>query len=446
MIKNILPALIVAASAFGALAENETMYLVKGDRVVGKYAVDDVDYATFKLPEGVSDDNIWFTVDQTTKNSIKYTVNTITPLTAYAHNIISFYDVDYMAQDFFGEHFEELSPEQQDYALKLCLQSNGYVGMGTATYTQRDFALDGTSEYSRFNVFANTRYLLCAWEIDPTTYEPSGEFYYTELTTPAAAESKGTLNVSFKRENEKGVAFNVSASGLTHVRTIWGYKSVMEPYVESAGLDLTMATFGQAWDIDFIQATGGDFEGIENATWPAYETADYVLYVRGYDENGDIVDTKVDVHVDVQEATEGPSINILTKDKGTGFVKVNFEISPSNVEEAYVRLMLENNVDDRLNMGYELHELAMGGDAEDITNAINTTGEYTYSNNELDEEWYTIIITALDKDGKRTTQRINFMPDTESFWSVEDPVYKTPAKKMVKIKRINSRRNPSIAK
>ena len=42
------------ANMFAASAQ-ETMYLIKGDKVVGKYAVADVDYAAFTLPEGVQD-------------------------------------------------------------------------------------------------------------------------------------------------------------------------------------------------------------------------------------------------------------------------------------------------------------------------------------------------------------------------------------------------------
>jgi len=44
----------IAAIAVTATAQ-ETMYLVKGNNVVAKYNVDDIDYATFELPDGVTD-------------------------------------------------------------------------------------------------------------------------------------------------------------------------------------------------------------------------------------------------------------------------------------------------------------------------------------------------------------------------------------------------------
>lgn len=54
MLKNIFLASAVALCAVGAQAQ-ETLYLVKDNNVVAKYRVSDVDYATFHLPEGVTD-------------------------------------------------------------------------------------------------------------------------------------------------------------------------------------------------------------------------------------------------------------------------------------------------------------------------------------------------------------------------------------------------------
>lgn len=54
MKKTILTAAACILMA-GTIQAQETLYLVKGDRVVGKYNVADVDYATFELPEGVKD-------------------------------------------------------------------------------------------------------------------------------------------------------------------------------------------------------------------------------------------------------------------------------------------------------------------------------------------------------------------------------------------------------
>lgn len=90
MKKNIFITAALALASLSASAQSETMYLVKGDRVVGKYNVEDVDYATFTLPQDVTDSNIWLNVDKTGKNTVTYTINTVNDYTAYAHNIISY--------------------------------------------------------------------------------------------------------------------------------------------------------------------------------------------------------------------------------------------------------------------------------------------------------------------------------------------------------------------
>lgn len=54
MYKNILVAALAASLSLGAFAQ-EKMYLIKGNEVVAKYNVNDVDYVSFELPQGVID-------------------------------------------------------------------------------------------------------------------------------------------------------------------------------------------------------------------------------------------------------------------------------------------------------------------------------------------------------------------------------------------------------
>jgi len=54
MYKKIFVAAFAAVLAAGAYAQ-ETMYLIKGNQVVAKYNTGDVDYVSFELPEGVTD-------------------------------------------------------------------------------------------------------------------------------------------------------------------------------------------------------------------------------------------------------------------------------------------------------------------------------------------------------------------------------------------------------
>ena len=61
---------------------------------------------------------------------------------------------------------------------------------------------------------------------------------------------------------------------------------------------------------------------IENATWPAFESGEYILYVRAYDANGDYVDKSVVASAEV-EAPAGPEIIIGPRSKDNGSVSIN---------------------------------------------------------------------------------------------------------------------------
>lgn len=444
MTKHILAAALIALTSVATYAADDTMYLIKGENVVAKYNVDDVDYISFSLPEGVTDSSISLKVDNVGKNTVTYTVNTQTPGTCYAHNIISVPYLDAMALSYEGDFFENLEPEMQVYLMQDILMYDAFLGMGSDQYTQTDYALIGDSYGTRFSVIPGTKYYLCGWEIDMVTYEPKETFVYTTFETLPGESVDMGFNCVLDEINDYGVQFNFTGSSdVLYVRTAYGEKDMIDIYCQYYGVDFLLTAFGSNWDLSYLQGTGEIGEDISNSIWPAYDPGEYVMIARAYNANGDYQDVRVDVTLEGAVA-EGPSITIFSKEKREGFVSVNFEISPSNVEEAYVRLMGENNADDRLNMGYTLFELAMGGDAIDITNDINTMGEYTYTNNEVEDQWNSLLIYAKDKDGNKTVQRLDFYPDTDSRWSIDDPVYGAPARKA--LKRIRNKQNPTIAK
>ena len=450
MKNQILLAAAVALASFGVSAQSdtqaETMYLVKGDHVVAKYNVDEVDYITFKLPEGVNADNIRLSLDYVGKNEVTYTVNTTSPAIGYAHNIFSEYALYMTSMDLFGLSFAELDEAQKVLCLKTTLQSDAFVAYGSQSFTQVDFAQYGPYEYQRFSVMPGCSYVLCAWEVDQEQ-GPLDTFVYTEFSTLAPAEVNLGLDIQFARVNDMGIAFNFTGNDeITYVRTAWGMKDMMESYVEYYGLDFLMGVFGQNWSLNFLQGTGDEFEGIENATWPAYDNGEYILYAWAYDAQGNVQKTSVVYNYQAAQTSEGPKITIFSKEKREGYVSVNFEISPSNVEEAYVRMLTMNTVDDRLNMGYTLSEIATGGNAEDITSIINTAGEYTFTSTEVGEEWMTILIYAKDQEGGKTVQRIDFNTEATSDWFIDTPSHNAPAKKQVRFGRIHSNLDPSFGR
>lgn len=446
MKKQTIIAAAIALATLGASADNETMYLVKGNRAIAKYSVNAVDYITFNLPDDVLDENLWLSVDKVGKNTVTYTVNTAGNDVAYAHNLISYYDANYVAMDFFGDMLENLDEESALQCIQYALSSNAFVGIGTQTYTQTDFEqYDQYSEASRFSVVPGSKYYLCAWEVNPVTTEPLSTFVYQELTTEQSAEVNLDLDVAFAGFNSYGVVFNFTGSNnIAYVRTCWGMYDSMQAYADYYGMDFLMGTFGQSWSMDFLAGTGDLEPGIENATWPVYDQGEYVMYVRAYDFDGNMQEKTIIYNYISSEDTEVPVITIYSKEKGEGHVKINFEISPSNVEEAYVRMLSENTVDDRLNMGYTYPEITMGGDATDITHSINTTGEYTFESNEVEEQWNSILIYAKLKEGGNTTLRINFYPDNDTQWSIFAPQHVPATRKMAKPTSIRRAGSPVI--
>lgn len=334
MTKKTFIAAALAVAALGASAQDETMYLVKGDRVVGRYNVDAVDYITFNLPDDVHNESLWLTVDNVGKNTVTYTVNAVTSSTAYAHNLLSFYDVNYTAMDMYGDMLENLSEEEQLMCLKQTLGANAFIGQDTQTMTQNDFEQWAQAEYARFSVMPGTKYYLCAWEIDPDTQEPYETFVYQTLETLPAQEVNLGLDIQFKANNAEGMAFIFSGSEeILYVRTCWGMADMMEAYEQAYGRDFLMGTFGQNWTLAFLAGYGDLAPDIENATWPAYDPGQYVMYADAYDAQGNVQHFKQTYTYETGAVSDGPTITIFSKDKGTGFVKVNFEISPSNVEE-----------------------------------------------------------------------------------------------------------------
>lgn len=446
MKKIILAAAFAAAGIFGASAQNanETMYLIKDDQVVGKYNVEDVDYLSFKLPDGVSDSNITLKVDNVGKNTVTYTVNTISPNTAYAHNIYTADYLDAMALSYEGDLFDNLEEGIRVMLMQEMMTYDAFLGIGSDSYTQTDYQLVSPGSTERFNVLSGNKYYLCGWEIDPVTNEPKEAFVYTTFNTLPGETSAMDFNCQFAEQNEYGIQFAFTGdSNVLYVRTAYGEKDMMEAYVQFYGIDFVLNAFGTNWDLSYLQGTGEIGDDISNSIWPAYDPGDYVMYARAYDANGDYKQVRVEVTAEGEQA-DGPQITINSKDKGEGYVSVNFEISPSNVEEAYVTMMDENECDDKLNMDFELWEIASGRNSIDITSQINTAGEYTYTNNEVPEAWQCILIYAKDRDGNKTTQRLSFYPDSETRWATYDPVYGAPARKAVK--RIKNKLNPTISK
>lgn len=378
----------------------ETMYLIKGDKVVAKYNVADVDYVSFHLPEGVKEPKeVEISAREAGKNYITYQVETLSPSTNYVHMMILESLFDYILQSYYDTTLEEASQEVIENGIKTCMYSGyGYLGAGTATYSIKDGASDGDG--FEFEVLAGQRYLLAACDL-ASDAELGSVLSYTTITTEAPDQSSGTLSVKYDGLNDYGDAmftFEYSPE-IKRIYTMYGLKSVLDSYIAVKGFDYTLSLFGQSWYPEDITADGNG--------WPVEGEDEYIMYAVGIDSEGDWVKTSVTQTITPQAKDDKPVISIFSKEKGNGSVKVNFEINPSNVTEAYVCLMDQNTVDDKLNIGYTLAELAASGDAIDITADINNYGEYTYTNSAVPDSWQTLLISGKNADGT-SVMRINF--------------------------------------
>lgn len=419
--KKIILASILAAATMPAIAQQQQdMYLIKDDHVVAKYNVDDVDYVSFSLPEGVTDSPLWVETGNVAKNSITYSVKTTSPMTAYAHGIVTWNTLNNYALSYYDDEFNNLPEGTQVILMKAALQQVGYVGFGNYEYTMTDWQDDGTgNEYytSRFSVRGGLKYFVMAQEIDINTQEPLDTFFYTTVETPQPGKSPYTLDVKVARAADEQVELDFTGSDDNLLYCLVGImeKNTAAVLTDLYGADYIFNTWAYPWDMANLK---------DSPVWNVFDSGEYRVMVRGVDANGDVVDAQCDFTYVSTSAGQGPEIKFYSHDcTADGSLSVNFEITPSNVTEAYVCLETENNVDDLKNDGWELWEIASRSTATDITESINTTGEYTFKKDLTDEAWYALLVYAKDKDGNKTVAKAIFgYFDGEFFaWDVTNP-------------------------
>lgn len=404
MIRKLFSIILLATVAVSAMAQ-ETIYLIKNNQVVAKYGADEVDCVSFTLPQGVSEDKLIITPGEQGKNSLTYSIRTTSAQEPYVHNYVLESTLSNLLLSYYGHDINEASREEIEALVKQLLYK-GFISTGSHSFTFTDGASDGQGE---FEVLAGQRYIIAAADLNDNADDLGEHVYYTTVQTKAPGKCAGNVSVSYVGLTEaNGARFDVKATDdITRIYTLYGLKSNLDYFIQVYGIEYCMTTFAGYFKPEVLE---NDTDG-----WIVKDEGDYSIYVMGIDAEGnwtDVQSTTVYIKPAVAEIV-GPKINILSKEKGNGSVKVNFEITPSNVDEAYVRLMSENDFDDRLNDGYTLAEIASGGDAIDITGDIRTMGEYTYTNNNLVEQWTSLVIMAKNADGCNVTC-LNFFPEEGS--------------------------------
>ena len=408
MTKRLLSLLALSAGLSSTAFAQEYLYLIKGTQVVAKYPVSDVDYMTFQLPDGVKEaKDVEVEVANAGKNYITYMVVTLQSSEQYAHTAVSASVLNYVLQEYFSTTLEAASESDIESALRSILYSYGYLAKGSQVFTMKDGEVDDNDD--TFTVLAGETYYVVACNV---VNDDLGEtISYATVTTTEAEQSKETVAVSYTGlSSDGGASFSIVPSdGITAFYTLFGYKDTLEPYIQQYGIKYTALSFGERW-------TPAEWKS-NPATWSIKGEADYTLYVLGIDSEGDRTEASASAHIvpDTSETT-APTIKVATKSKGNGAVSVNFEVTPSNVTEVYVNLLEENTVESKLNRGFTLSDLAAGATALDITNEINTNGEYTYTNSSVDSGWQTLLISAKSKEGDVTVLRLNFNAHVDSDW------------------------------
>ena len=408
MTKRLLSLLALSAGLSSTAFAQEYLYLIKGTQIVAKYPVSDVDYMTFQLPDGVKEaKDVEVEVANAGKNYITYKVVTQQSSEQYAHTAVSASVLNYVLQEYFSTTLEAASESDIESALRSILYSYGYLAKGSQVFTMKDGEVDDNDD--TFTVLAGETYYVVACNV---VNDDLGEtISYATVTTTEAEQSKETVAVSYTGlSSDGGASFSIVPSdGITAFYTLFGYKDTLEPYIQQYGIKYTALSFGERW-------TPAEWKS-NPATWSIKGEADYTLYVLGIDSEGDRTEASASAHIvpDTSETT-APTIKVATKSKGNGAVSVNFEVTPSNVTEVYVNLLEENTVESKLNRGFTLADLAAGATALDITNEINTNGEYTYTNSSVDSGWQTLLISAKSKEGDVTVLRLNFNAHVDSDW------------------------------
>lgn len=423
MTKRLHSLLILLALFFAVAEAQETVYLVKGKKVVGKYKVADVDYLTFNLPDSVQDGlSAEVSAVGAGKNYISYKVTTKDTEQYYGHYFFQSPVLDTMLRTYYGTTVDEADEETLNYVIKLLVGNYGYMDQGTQTFTISNGTDDG---YGRdFFVPAGQDFYVAAVNVTETTSTGGtlgDEVSLVKLSTLAPGESKETIGLKFLALDDEGNAtYDIEpSSGIVTLYTLFGSKRSLDQAESLYGADYVLYAQGDSW-------TAADWASYgAQQSWEIDGENDYVMKVVGFDVNGDRVSVSDEQHLALQ--TGGcPTVSVGDKSSGDGAVSVAFTIEPQTVSSAHVRLMLENDLKDALNVpGATLDQVAVAGDAQDITSSITSDGAYTFTASDLSRGWYTLLISATTDAGTTVTKASFHSHLTGFTWEIVSTTFPT---------------------
>lgn len=411
-------AMMLGAATIGISAQDH-IYLIKGNKVVAKYPMGSVDYLSFKLPEGVSENSVAVSAVETGKNYLKNSVKTAEKDQYYGHGFYQAQLLDVLLRKYYDTNINEVDDAVLKQVMKSLLAYYGYMDQGSKVFTIKDGDYDGYD--TDFFIPGGQDFYVATVNITEVS-EQGGtmgdEISILKMTTKDPGESQETMGLEYTGLNDEGKAtYKITpSSGIKTMYTLLAKKNQLDEYTTLYGYDYVM--FSLASPI-----TASDWSKYGNQmAWELDDENDYVMNVLGVDSKGDWVKASDEQHI-ITSNGKCPKVNIFSKEAGDGKVKVNFEITSSNVTAAHVRLMSDNDVINELNKDKTLDQIALEGDATDLKSIINTTGEYTFAKDNIDRDWYSLLISATDENGTNVT-RIIFHSHLENFnWSVETTTF-----------------------
>ncbi len=416
-------ALMLGAAVLGMNAQ-EHVYLIKDNKVVAKYPVGSVDYLSFRLPEGVTEGSCIAPVAvETGKNYLKYSVKPDDSSQYYGHGFFQSQLLDALLRKYYQTSIDKVDEATLKQVIKMLLSNYGYLDHGSNVFTIKDGDNDGYG--TDFFVPGGQDFYVATVNItsvDSQGGEMGDDVSLIKMTTQKPGESKESLTVEYTGLNANGEAtYSITpGSGIKTLYTLLAKKNQLDEYTTLYGYDYVMFSLAMPVTADDWKQYG------DQMAWELDDENDYVMSVLGIDAGGDWVKASDEQHI-VANSDKCPKVSILSKEAGNGSVNVKFEITPSNVSAAHVRLMKENDVADELNRDKTLDRIAVEGDAADIKGAINTAGEYTFSREGIERGWYSLLVSATDENGTVVTN-IKFHTHLDNFnWEVQTATFPATA-------------------
>lgn len=428
MIKKILSVVLMATALTVTAQAQQKVHLAKGDKTVATYSLSDGDYICFSRPANmVTEKKVELTETETGKNYVSYTVATNTVEQVFAHMLIKCSYIDLFLTQYYGLSIETATEDQMKSVFRsLFLSGYGYVADAAGTFTFKDGEEDGNGE-TLFIPGGQDYYIVTVdVNVSGSKYTMGNELSYTKVSTKTAEESSETLTVTYDGLNANGAAqFSITPSaGIATMHTVFGTTASIDEFINVYSYDYLMFTQGESFTNEQWYALDES-----NKAWSVSKEGDYSLYVLGIDQNGDWVKAQVDTHIKPLRTDSCPELDVTSSSVSNGNVSATISVSPQTLTKATVRLMLDDDFADEVN-GYTYDkpsdvwpDVAMAGDAEDITEEVNANGMYTFTKEGLSRGWYALLFTATDKNGTTVTKAVFHTHLTDANWEYTTKTY-----------------------